>query len=287
MGVEGVVKGLVIIYSCNLLPTLSKSQPTGFSKIPYLHGMLQTSPNQQVETSFSSFLRNNWLFIGGTMFLLLINGYLWATSNQGDTLIAINRLRSPFWDTFFKLGTQLAEPVAYVVVLIMVSAYSYRRGIFTVVAGATAGIVAGVLKLLFAQARPMRWFFDNYEEIWHSLNHFEEAYRNWSPDSSFPSGHATSAFALYGFLTFSARRGKLWVALLCFGLAVLVAFSRMYLLYHFLRDVTVGAGLGLCLATIVYLIQHRLFPRAYKLDRGWLSFFDKTPAARRSVPPPE
>ncbi len=249
--------------------------------------MLQSPPKQQVESSFSGFVRSNWLFISGTMLLLLINGYFWATSNQGDTLVAINRLRSPFWDIFFKVGTQLAEPIAYVVILLMVSAYSYRRGIFTVVAGATAGIVAGLLKAFFAQARPMRWFFDNYEEIWHSLNHFEEAYRNWSPDSSFPSGHATSAFALYGFLAFSARRGKLWVGLLCFGLAFLVAFSRMYLLYHFLRDVTVGAGLGLCLAAIVYLLQNRLFPNAYKLDQGWLSLFDKTPVARQSVPPPE
>lgn len=249
--------------------------------------MLQAPPNQQIESSFYDFIRHNWLFISGTMLLLAINGYLLVTSNQGDTLVAINQLRSPFWDTFFKVGTQLAEPVAYLVVLIMASAYSFRRGIFTVVAGAAAGIVAGILKAIFAQARPMRWFFDNYEEIWHSLNHFEEAYRNWSPDSSFPSGHATSAFALYGFLAFSARRGKLWVGLLCFGLAFLVAFSRMYLLYHFLRDVTVGAGLGLCLAAIVYFLQKRLFPQAYKLDRGWLQFFDNTPPVRRSVPPPE
>ena len=248
--------------------------------------MLQNSQNQQVESSFSSLLRNNWLFISGTMLLLLINGYLWGTSNQGDTLIAINQLRSPFWDTFFKLGTQLAEPVAYVVILVMVSAYSYRRGIFTVVAGAAAGIVAGILKLLFAQARPMRWFFDNYEEVWHSLNHFEEAYRNWSPSSSFPSGHATSAFALYGFLAFSARKGKQGVAIICFGLAFLVAFSRMYLLYHFLRDVTVGASLGLCLAAIVYFLQGRLFPVAYQLDRGWMDWFNKTPKVDKTIPPP-
>jgi len=249
--------------------------------------MLQAPINEHSETSFGGFVRHNWLFISGTVLLLIINAYLLLTSNQGDALVAINKFRRPFWDTFFKLGTQLAEPVAYAVVLVIVSAYSYRRGIFTVIAGAAAGVVAGILKTIFAQARPMRWFFDNYEEVWHSLNHFEEAYRNWSPDSSFPSGHTTSAFALYGFLAFSAKRGKPGIGLLCFSLAFVVAFSRMYLLYHFLRDVTIGAGLGLCLGAIVHFLQRRLFPRAYKLDQGWLQFFDKTPRARRSVPPPE
>ena len=249
--------------------------------------MLQAPTNQLTETSLTSFARRNLIFILGTLLLLLINAYLLATANQGDALIAINKLRSPFWDTFFKAGTRLAEPVAYLIVVLVVSAYSHRRGIFSVVAGAAAGIVAGTLKVFFAQARPMRWFFDNFEEVWHSLQHFEEAYRNWSAVSSFPSGHATSAFALYGFLAFSARRSKSWIGLLCLTLASVVAFSRMYLLYHFLRDVTVGAGLGLCLGAIVYFLQRRLFPRAYKLDRGWLELLEKTPKAQQTVPPPE
>lgn len=236
-------------------------------------------PEHKAEASLWRLSRNNWLFIGSTLLLLVFNAVMILTSNQGDTLVAINQLRTPFWDVFFKVGTHLAEPVAYAGVLLIVSAFSYRKAIFVVVAGALAGISAGILKAIFAQARPMRWFFDNYEEIWHSLHHFEEDWRSWDETSSFPSGHTTSAFALYGFLAFCARRGKLSVSALCLGLAVMVGMSRMYLLYHFLRDVTVGAWLGLCIAALAYYLQKRTLPDRPGLDVGWRDFFsaNKTP----------
>lgn len=240
----------------------------------------------EVPSSKRQFLRDNGLFIYGTILLLLISLVLIATFNQGDALIAINKLRSPFWDVFFKVGTRFAEPVAYITILLFVAAVSYRRAVFTVVAGALAGIVAGILKVIFAQARPMRWFFDNYEEIWHSLNHFEEKWRSWDVDSSFPSGHTTSAFALYSFLAFTSRRNKFTAGLLCLSLAVMVAFSRMYLLYHFLRDVTAGAGLGLCLGTFVYFLQLRLFRNNLRLDQGWLDLFNRSKSVKGEVPPP-
>lgn len=222
----------------------------------------------QAERSFARFVRNNWLFLGGTLLLLIYNAVMLLTSNQGETLVAINRLRTPGWDVFFKIGTHFAEPVAYAGVLLIVSAFSYRKTIFVVLAGATAGIVSALLKALFAQARPLRWFFDNYEEIWHSLNHFEEEWRSWDATSSFPSGHATSAFALYGFLAFNARWQKNYVQAFCLFLAVMVAFSRMYLLYHFLRDVTVGAAIGTTIGAILYYLQQSI-NRWPELDQGW------------------
>ena len=227
-------------------------------------------PDSKAERSLVRLFRNNWLFISGTLLLLLYNAVMLLTHNQGDTLVALNKLRTPFWDVFFKIGTRFAEPEAYLVAILMVTAVSYRKGIFIVVSGAVAGITAGVLKALFAQARPMRWFFDNYEEIWHSLNLFEEEWRSWDAASSFPSGHATSAFALYSFLAFNARRGKLPVSTLCFLLATMVAFSRMYLLFHFLRDVTAGATLGLCIGALVYYLQKATFKDVTWMDRGWM-----------------
>lgn len=232
------------------------------------------------------FMRYNWLFVGGTLLLVLINIGLIATSNQGDALVAINKLRTGNWDVFFKIGTHFAEPEAYLGVIIIVTAFSYRHGIFTIVTGALAGIFAAIFKALFAQARPMRWFFDNYEEIWHSLNLFEESWRSWDPDSSFPSGHATSAFALYGFLAFTSRKRKLSVSLLCFALAVMVGFSRMYLLYHFLRDVTAGAFLGVLIGALVYYLQKAAYPEVSWLDRGWLDVFRKPPPGSRQISPP-
>ncbi len=230
-----------------------------------------------MESSARQLIANNRLFIIGTFLLVALNLILIAGSNQGDALVAINKFRTPFWDVFFKVGTHFAEPVAYLGVLLIVTAFSYRKGIFVLVTGILAGVAAGILKAIFAQARPMRWFFDNQEEIWHSLSHFEEAWRSWDPDSSFPSGHTASAFALYSFLALNARQRKFAVSLLCFGLAVIVGFSRMYLLYHFLRDVTAGAVLGLLLGILVYYLQSAAYPRLEWLDRGWLDRLKQGP----------
>lgn len=63
-------------------------------------------------------------------------------------------------------------------------------------------------------------------------------------NSSFPSSHAANAFALAWVLSSRWRRG--WPAF--FGLATLVAFSRMYLNRHYLSDVVAGALLGVVVA---------------------------------------
>ncbi len=231
------------------------------------------------------FLRRNWIYIYGTLLFIVFNGIYMLNNNQGVALVSINKFRSPFWDVFFKITTRFAEPVAYLAILIIVTAFSYRKGIFAVVAGTTAGVVSALLKYFFSQPRPMRWLFDNQESVWHSLQHFEENYRNWSETSSFPSGHATSAFALYGFLAFNARQRQYAVHLLCLFIALLVALSRMYLLYHFLRDVTAGAFLGLLIGILIHWLQQSFFPDSLWLGRGWLSGKRGIPVPKAKVPP--
>lgn len=64
---------------------------------------------------------------------------------------------------------------------------------------------------------------------------------------SFPSGHSISSFAAAGVLFF--RHEKYGAAAL--ALAVLIAFSRVYLYVHFPFDVLTGACLGLFAAWIL------------------------------------
>ncbi len=69
--------------------------------------------------------------------------------------------------------------------------------------------------------------------------------------SSFPSGHATSAFCAATLLSDQDGLGPLY-----FGLAALVAASRVHVKIHHASDVLAGAGIGLCLG----IIGRRLSP---------------------------
>ena len=65
-------------------------------------------------------------------------------------------------------------------------------------------------------------------------------------DPSFPSGHATSAFAAAGVV--AAMHPRLRAPVL--ALAALVALSRVYLGVHYPTDVLAGALLGLAIAAV-------------------------------------
>lgn len=71
---------------------------------------------------------------------------------------------------------------------------------------------------------------------------------------SFPSGHTTSSFAVAGVL---ARYFKDY-ALEFFGLATLIAFSRLYLYVHYPTDVLAGMILGLICSKITIYFFNRV-----------------------------
>nr|WP_314463213.1 phosphatase PAP2 family protein [uncultured Clostridium sp.] len=72
-------------------------------------------------------------------------------------------------------------------------------------------------------------------------------------DYSFPSGHTLASFE--GALSIWLYNKKLAVPFLI--LAVLIAFSRMYLFVHFPTDVLGGAVLGTFIALLIYHIIER------------------------------
>lgn len=67
-------------------------------------------------------------------------------------------------------------------------------------------------------------------------------------DFTFPSGHTAASFSAAAALYFSRR--KLWIP--AAALAMLIAFSRLYLYLHYPTDVLAGAMLGILLGFVAW-----------------------------------
>ena len=77
-------------------------------------------------------------------------------------------------------------------------------------------------------------------------------------DFSFPSGHTLASFEAAGVLMICERRRFGYPAL---ALAVIIAFSRLYLYVHYPTDVLGGIVLGLTFAFISYLTVNALYKK--------------------------
>jgi undecaprenyl-diphosphatase len=111
----------------------------------------------------------------------------------------------------------------------------------SVILGIESVVVNGGVKQLFRRVRP-EW-----------TSEAPRPHRLRTPrTSSFPSGHASSAFTAAGVL--AAGGDPLWP--LYYAIAVVVASSRAYVRIHHPSDVVAGAALGAGLA----LLANHLWP---------------------------
>ena len=99
-----------------------------------------------------------------------------------------------------------------------------------------SGLTNGAIKSLFGRVRPLV----------HYENEAPLPYGMRRPiTSSFPSGHATTAFMAATMLADGTDAGPAY-----FTLAALIAFSRVYVRLHHTSDIVGGALLGLALGRI-------------------------------------
>lgn len=168
----------------------------------------------------------------------------------------INTHHAPFFDCFFSFASYLGN--GWIIIPLFL-AFVLRRtlknkqvGIFTAAAVVLliSGLSNSVIKLLVDRPRPAAYFA--------SLN--TRATTERSPLSevhivgkrfvkhSFPSGHANTAFAI-ATLAVLILGGRFWPAFL---IALLVAYSRVYMGTHFPLDTLAGAFLGSAVALAVW-----------------------------------
>jgi undecaprenyl-diphosphatase len=137
------------------------------------------------------------------------------------------------------IGEQIAICLLFVLVTILIYKNQFKQAISALCATILATGITYLLKMLIARPRPYllgRLVTEN--------------------DFSFPSGHSTTAFTVFGILFVMAHRsawlrhnfgkiGYMTVQSLLALIPVSVAISRLYLGVHYFSDVLAGAIIGL------------------------------------------
>ncbi len=198
------------------------------------------------------FKRNRFYFFLIALFVMLGGIYL-SVAGKGDAIFYFSDRRSVPGDAFFKAVTLFGEAYLYFIIALAALAIRLR---YTLLVAITGFVVMGVsygLKSLFQQDRPFA-FFRN-EGLIEKIN-LVQGVDIHTGATSLPSGHTMSAFALYGLLALLLPNRKRIAAPL-FLLALLVGFSRIYLVQHFWIDVYWGAITGTLLAMIIFAVQNR------------------------------
>lgn len=132
--------------------------------------------------------------------------------------------------------------------LIMCGFKKYRRCGITLIFGLLAGVLIGnlLLKNIICRERPC-WI---RELDWMLIA--------VPQDYSFPSGHTLSSFLAASVILL--RHKGLGIA--AFVIAVLIAFSRMYLYVHFPTDIIGGAVIGSAIGLAAAFVAEKYFFRS-------------------------
>jgi membrane-associated phospholipid phosphatase len=122
--------------------------------------------------------------------------------------------------------------------------YAYM-GLLTFASIAVSGLLTNIIKVIFARYRPEMLF----EKGLYGLSFFDYDHRI----TSFPSGHAATAFSLAFCLSYFFPRYRIPL----FFFAAAVAASRVIITAHYLSDAVAGAWLAM---VSVFFLRKALAP---------------------------
>ena len=171
--------------------------------------------------------------------------------------LAINGFHNEILDIFFKLFTYVGDGAITAIAVLPIGFILWKRYKYApLIIGWGTLLLCGVLaqfmkRVVFPDAsRPLKFFG---EGTLHLVSGVEQHMAN-----SFPSGHTTTAFGFFAFLTIYFAKDKPVLQGFFAICAVLIGYSRMYLSQHFLEDVVTGALLGLIAFLIMLVVKSKM-----------------------------
>ena len=182
-----------------------------------------------------------------------------------DLLWLLKEARTPFFDTFFSLVTQLGEEMILIVIFCAIFWCINKRMAY--VLGASfflSGLIVQGAKPLFRVPRP--WIYNpTFQPVTGSVNA--------ATGYAFPSGHTQNGATLFGSLGAQIKHKAIKIVL--FTIVALIAFSRLYLGVHYLSDVLVSLaiGIGAIWLAMKFITDEPVCKKRELLIAGFIAFF--------------
>lgn len=202
------------------------------------------------------------LFLALYSCFFLIGAGIILFTERGDVVLFINRYSRIEWDGIVNFITNIGLGGYMAILAILLAVWRVRYAASALLSLLFVSVFTNVLKELFKSSgwtRPLHHFlYDDFSRFIYTaeINYY----------STFPSGHSMAIFSMMAMLAFII--GNRTASVFLFILAVLVGFSRMYLLQHFFIDVYTGALLGVISSMLAWWITETKMPF---LHRGYFN----------------
>jgi membrane-associated phospholipid phosphatase len=181
-----------------------------------------------------------------TIFLFWILGFiLIINTDQLELHIKLNGFNTSILDTIVPYATYIGDGIFAILLVVILFFVNKKHSLILLLSFLISSGITQLLKqIVFPNVmRPFHYFHN--EEGFHLVKNVVMHTQN-----SFPSGHATTCFAIFTtFAIFWRYNNKLQI--LFATCAILFALTRVYLSQHFLEDVLAGSFIGTITAFIV------------------------------------
>jgi membrane-associated phospholipid phosphatase len=212
--------------------------------------------------SLTAYFRQHRIYLALVGLCIIGAAYFLANFGKAEIHLFINQNHAPWADKFFPVLTLLGDGLIFPVLVIPFLFVKRHYSLGLIISALLTLVLSGLIKQHYKEEpRPIKYFELIDEELRQTPGVKPHYYR------SFPSGHTTTAFAIFGLIALSLA--KLPLQLVCIAIAIGVAYSRMYISMHFLRDVTAGALLGTFIAFFAAYFSQRMKARFWNLK--WIN----------------
>ncbi|MEL6672455.1 MAG: phosphatase PAP2 family protein [Bacteroidota bacterium] len=231
---------------------------------------MSQDPSLRINLSYELTPGIRWYLIGwGICWTLGLT--LWIALGYHDSFLVLNRQHVPWLDVLMPHLTHLGD--GYLIGgLLAIWAVRKDKALLVCL------LLTMLLLVLLINNVGKSWLFDGWwrPPLIFGQKGIDIHYITLAGErfKSFPSGHSASAGAIGFWYVWTLRKKPLWVALGISFLALLAAYSRVYIGVHFLGDIVVGSMVGVAVAYGLWRwaypwLEHRLAQVSQQYD-SWI-----------------